>query len=133
MIYSPKYKGKITVPDNPIQIADAALYLMKHEAVARHQGSVRAEPGPVRSDDQSAEEAEAADQGVLGPRRGEISLFKNGDAVVGASWPYQTNTLIADKAPVKDLIPTEGATGWLDTWMVSAHTKNISCAYKWLA
>src|SRR3954447_9550630 len=28
-IYSPKYKGKVTVPDNPIQIADAALYLMK--------------------------------------------------------------------------------------------------------
>ena len=28
-LYSPKYKGKVTVPDNPIQIADAALYLMK--------------------------------------------------------------------------------------------------------
>src|SRR5207253_4570927 len=28
-IYSPKFKGKVTVPDNPIQIADAALYLAK--------------------------------------------------------------------------------------------------------
>ena len=28
-IYDPKYKGKVTVPDNPIQIADAALYLSK--------------------------------------------------------------------------------------------------------
>ena len=28
-LYSSKYKGKITVPDNPIQIADAALYLSK--------------------------------------------------------------------------------------------------------
>jgi putative spermidine/putrescine transport system substrate-binding protein len=28
-IYSSKYKGKVTVPDNPIQIADAALYLSK--------------------------------------------------------------------------------------------------------
>jgi len=28
-IYSPAYKGQITVPDNPIQIADAALYLAK--------------------------------------------------------------------------------------------------------
>ncbi|MCW2929224.1 MAG: transporter, periplasmic spermidine putrescine-binding protein PotD, partial [Actinomycetia bacterium] len=27
MLYSPKYKGQVTVPDNPIQIADAALYL----------------------------------------------------------------------------------------------------------
>ena len=29
LLYSSKYKGKITVPDNPIQIADAALYLSK--------------------------------------------------------------------------------------------------------
>src|SRR3954451_3686189 len=28
-IYDPKYKGKVTVPDNPIQIADAALYLSR--------------------------------------------------------------------------------------------------------
>ena len=28
-IYNPKNKGKITIPDNPIQIADAALYLSK--------------------------------------------------------------------------------------------------------
>ena len=47
-LYSPKYKGKITVPDNPIQIADAALYLSKTQAGPRHQGSVRAEPGAVR-------------------------------------------------------------------------------------
>ena len=29
VIYNQKYKGQITVPDNPIQIADAALYLTK--------------------------------------------------------------------------------------------------------
>src|SRR4051794_13063618 len=29
VIYSNKYKGKVTVPDNPIQIADAALYLSR--------------------------------------------------------------------------------------------------------
>jgi putative spermidine/putrescine transport system substrate-binding protein len=63
----------------------------------------------------------------------EITMFKNGDAVIGASWPYQTNTLIGTKAPVSDLVPKEGATGWLDTWMVSAKTKNLDCAYKWLA
>ena len=63
----------------------------------------------------------------------EIDLFKNGDAVIGASWPYQTNTLKAAGAPVEDLVPKEGATGWLDTWMVSSHTKNLDCAYKWLA
>ena len=32
VIYDPKYKGQITVPNNPIQIADAALYLEKTKA-----------------------------------------------------------------------------------------------------
>jgi putative spermidine/putrescine transport system substrate-binding protein len=34
---------------------------------------------------------------------------------------------------VKDIVPKEGATGWLDTWMVSSKTKNMDCAMKWLA
>ena len=38
------------------------------EAVARDQGSVRAEPDPVQRGDRVAEEAEAADQEVLGAR-----------------------------------------------------------------
>ena len=31
VIYSKKYAGKITIPNNPIQIADAALYLSVHQ------------------------------------------------------------------------------------------------------
>src|SRR5512146_1696611 len=34
-IYGSQYKGKVTVPDNPIQIADAALYLMKTKPALR--------------------------------------------------------------------------------------------------
>ena len=62
----------------------------------------------------------------------EIDLFKNGDAIIGASWPYQTNTLRAAHAPVADLIPKEGATGWADTWMLSAKSKHVNCAYMWM-
>src|SRR5881397_3717340 len=31
-LYDSKYKGQVTVPNNPIQIADAALYLMKTQS-----------------------------------------------------------------------------------------------------
>jgi putative spermidine/putrescine transport system substrate-binding protein len=33
---------------------------------------------------------------------------------------------------VAESIPTEGATGWADTWMLSAHAKDPNCAYKWV-
>ena len=35
--------------------------------------------------------------------------------------------------PVKEIIPKEGATGWLDTWMLSAKAKHPNCAYAWYA
>jgi putative spermidine/putrescine transport system substrate-binding protein len=131
-LYSAKYKGKITVPDNPIQIADAALYLSK------------AKPSLGITDpyELNQKQFDAAVLLLKGQKplikkywalaSDEIDLFKNGDAVIGASWPYQTNTLAADKVPVKDLIPKEGATGWADTWMLSAHAKHPNCAYMWL-
>jgi putative spermidine/putrescine transport system substrate-binding protein len=63
----------------------------------------------------------------------EVSLFKNGDVTIGASWPYTTGLLQAAKVPVKEIIPKEGATGWLDTWMLSAKAKHPNCAYSWYA
>ena len=33
---------------------------------------------------------------------------------------------------MKDLIPKEGATGWADTWMLSANAKHPNCAYMWM-
>ena len=133
VLYSKKYKGKITVPDNPIQIADAALYLSK-----KNPSLGIKDPYELNQKQFDAAVALLKRQKPLVKKywalaSDEIDLFKNGDAVLGASWPYQTNTLIADKAPVADLIPREGATGWADTWMLSSHAKHPNCAYKWMA
>jgi len=131
-IYDPKYKGQISVPNNPIQIADAALYLSKTK------------PSLGISDPYELTEAQlSAAAELLKAQRplikkywalasDEIELFKNNDASIGAAWPYQQSTLQADKVAVKSLIPSEGATGWADTWMLSAHAKHPNCAYKWV-
>jgi putative spermidine/putrescine transport system substrate-binding protein len=131
-IYDSQYEGKVTVPDNPIQIADAALYLSR----------TRPELGIEDPYALTEEQLDAAIDLLRSQRplikkywslaSDEIDLFKNGDAVVGASWPYQTITLQDSGAPVRDLIPREGATGWADTWMLSANARNPNCAYKWM-
>jgi putative spermidine/putrescine transport system substrate-binding protein len=131
-IYSPKYKGEITVPDNPIQIADAALYLSKTKPSLGIT-----DPYELTMPQLNAAVALLKQQRPLIVKywalaSDEIDLFKNGNAVIGASWPYQTNTLQADHAPVKDLIPKEGATGWADTWMLASHAKHPNCAYMWM-
>ncbi len=132
VIYSPKYKGAITVPGNPIQIADAALYLSK------------AQPSLGITDPYELTEAQLdAAVKLLKQQRplikkywalssDETELFKSGDVVVGSAWPLTTTTLLADKAPVKEAVPSEGVTGWADTWMLASKSKHPNCAYKWV-
>src|SRR4051794_4124310 len=131
-IYSPKYKGKITVPDNPIQIADAALYLSKTKPSLGIKDPYELNSTQFNATISLLKKQKPLIKKYWALASDEVSLFKSGDAVVGASWPLQTITLQNAKSPVKDLIPKEGATGWADTWMLSAHAKHPNCAYKWM-
>jgi len=132
LLYSPRYKGKITVPDNPIQIADAALYLMRTQKSLGIKDPYELNSKQFDAAINLLKTQKPLVKKYWGLASDEIDLFKSGGVVLGASWPYQTNTLAADKVPVKDLIPKEGATGWADTWMLSAHAKHPTCAYMWM-
>jgi len=131
-IYDPKYKGQITVPDNPIQIADAALYLSKTQPSLGITDPYELTMPQLNAAVNLLKQQRPLIKKYWALASDEIDLFKNGDAVIGASWPYQTNTLQAAKVPVKDTIPVQGATGWADTWMLSTHTKHPNCAYLWM-
>jgi putative spermidine/putrescine transport system substrate-binding protein len=131
-IYSSKYKGRITIPDNPIQIADAALYLSRTKPSLGISDPYELTQTQFNAAVDLLKKQHPLIKKYWALASDEIDLFKNGDAVIGASWPYQTNTLQADKVPVKDLIPKEGATGWADTWMVSVHAKHPNCMVKWI-
>jgi putative spermidine/putrescine transport system substrate-binding protein len=52
--------------------------------------------------------------------------------VVGTTWQVIANLAQSEKAPVAVTLPKEGATGWSDTWMVSAKSKHKTCAYKFI-
>jgi putative spermidine/putrescine transport system substrate-binding protein len=132
VIYNPKYKGQVTVPDNPIQIADAALYLKTHQPSL----------GITDPYELTQPQFQAAVSLLAGQRpliekywdlaSQEIFDFKNGNAIIGAGWPYQVSTLKADKFPIGSEIPSEGATGWADTWMLAAKAPHPNCAYMWM-
>jgi putative spermidine/putrescine transport system substrate-binding protein len=131
-LYDSKYKGKVTVPDNPIQIADAALYLSKKDPSLGIKDPYELNQSQFDAAVNLLKQQKPLVKKYWGLASDEIDLFKSGDATIGASWPYQTNTLADAKVPVKDLIPTEGATGWADTWMLSSKAKHPNCAYLWM-
>ena len=60
------------------------------------------------------------------------AAFANGDVSLGAIWPVDTLALQAKKVPVKEVIPTDGATGWADTWMLAKKAPHPNCAYLWM-
>jgi putative spermidine/putrescine transport system substrate-binding protein len=132
VIYDPKYKGQITVPNNPIQIADAALYL------ETAQPSLKiTDPYELTQTQFNATINLLKQQKPLVPKywnlaSDEINLFQSGTTVVGAAWPYQTITLQQNKTGVADTIPSQGATGWADSWLLATKAPHPNCAYKWM-
>jgi putative spermidine/putrescine transport system substrate-binding protein len=126
------YRGKVTAYDSPIYIADAALYLMKHQPDLGIKN-------PYALDDKqfnAAIDLLKKQNQLIGEYWSdytkEIQAFKSGDSVLGTTWQVITNLAQADKAPVQAILPDEGATGWSDTWMVSAKSKHPNCAYLWM-
>jgi len=115
-----KYAGKVTAYDSPIYIADAALYLM------------RTQPDLGIKDPYALDQKQNVSEYWSNYLK-EAQAFQTGDSVIGTTWKIIEQTAAAEKAPVKAILPTEGATGWSDTWMVSAKADHPNCAYAWMS
>ena len=131
-IYDPKYRGQITIPDNPIQIADAALYLSKTRPALRIKDPYELTKAQLDAVVALLRQQRPLVKKYWGLASDQIDLFKNGGSTIGASWPYMLSQLKAAKVPVSTVTPSEGVTGWLDTYMVSSEAKHPNCAYKWM-
>jgi putative spermidine/putrescine transport system substrate-binding protein len=124
------YAGQLTGYDDPIFIADAALYLMTHNP----------DLGITDPYELTTEQLDAAVQLLQAQKpmitkywslyTDEIDGFVNGSMVAGTAWPV--NLTYSKDAPAAAVIPTEGVTGWADTWMISANAAHPNCMLKWM-
>jgi putative spermidine/putrescine transport system substrate-binding protein len=125
------YAGSITVYDSPIFIADAAMYLMAHNP----------DLGITDPYELSQEQFDAAVD-LLKTQAGmvvrpwalftdEIDGFVDGSMLVGTAWPYNLSLAELD-APVDAVVPSEGVTGWADTWMISTNAPHPNCMLMWM-
>ena len=127
-----KYAGKVTAYDNPIYIADAALYLKNHKP----------DLGITNPYELDQKQFDAAIDLLKQQRKNigeywsdytkEQAAFANGDSKIGTTWQVIANLLAADKVDVGTTLPQEGSTGWSDTWMISSKAKHPNCMYKWM-
>jgi len=125
------YKGKVTAYDSPIYIADAALYLMKHQPALGITNPYALDATQLAAA-VTLLKAQRANVGEYwSDYLKSIQSFETGNSVVGTTWQVIKNSMSA-KASVDAILPSEGATGWSDSWMVSSTSKHVNCAYKWL-
>jgi putative spermidine/putrescine transport system substrate-binding protein len=126
------YKGKISIYDSSIFIADAAVHLMK----TRPDLGIK---DPYQLTQAQFDEAIKLLQGLVANEptywagvTDQVTSFTAGDVVVGTTWQYQVNLLQTDKQPIDAVLPDEGSTGWSDTWMIAKNAKHPNCMLLWM-
>jgi putative spermidine/putrescine transport system substrate-binding protein len=133
-----KYKGKISVYDDPIYIADAAVYLKAHQPDLGISNPYELDEDQFNAAVDLLKQQRPNVGEYWASFTKQISSFANGDDEVGTTWQYQYFTLLADGQPVasspasQGFVPAEGATGWSDTWMISSQAAHPNCMYLWM-
>ncbi|HET8638639.1 MAG TPA: ABC transporter substrate-binding protein [Solirubrobacterales bacterium] len=133
-----KYKGKISQYDDPMSIAEAALYLKMHEPKLGIDDPYELNDEQFEAAVQLMQEQRPLVGEYWSEAEKQISAFANGDSEVGTTWQYQYFALKGEGKPVaaspasQGFLPEEGATGWSDTWMISSEARHPNCMYEWM-
>ncbi len=125
-------KGKISPYDDAIYIADAATYLMATQPDLGITNPYSLDQTQFDAAIALLEQQKPLVAEYWGDYLKQASGLASGSISQGQGWQLTANTANADGEKVGATKPSEGATGWSDTWMVAKDTKNINCSYKWL-
>jgi putative spermidine/putrescine transport system substrate-binding protein len=133
-----KYSGKISAYDDPIYIADAAVYLKAHQPDLGIDNPYELDEDQFNAAVDLLKQQKPNVGEYWSDALKQISAFENGDDTVGTTWQYQYFALKGENEPVaaspesEGFLPSEGATGWSDTWMISSEAAHPNCMYMWM-
>jgi putative spermidine/putrescine transport system substrate-binding protein len=133
-----KYKGHISQYDDPMSIAEGALYLKKHEPKLGIENPYELNEEQFDAAVELMKEQAPNVGEYWSSAEQQIEGFTNGSNQVGTTWQYQYFALKGENQPMEaspasqGFVPEEGATGWSDTWMISSHAKHPNCMYMWM-
>jgi len=125
VLFDPAYAGKISLPDNPMTIADVALWLGKSDPY-----------------DLSDQDLALVKEHLLALRpsvrkfwttAGELAnLFQSGEVTLAHAWPLTYTQLSNEGFPIGSVSPSGKLTGWTDSWMISKNSRRADAAYQWI-
>ena len=133
-----KNKGKISQYDDPMSIAEAAVYLKAHDPELGIEDPYELNEEQFEAAVEMMKEQRPLVGEYWSEAEKQISSFASGDIQVGTTWQYQYFALKEEGKPVaaspasQGFLPEEGATGWSDTWMISSQAEHPNCMYMWM-
>ncbi len=127
-----RYAGRITLPDSPMTIALAAVYLK-----ATRPSLGIADPYELNGSQFAAAIA------LLKSVRPSITKYTSSDpqvisdlasssAVLGAVLPRHVDLLARAGRKIASAAPAQGTTGSTEFWLMNAQAPHPNCMYKWL-
>jgi putative spermidine/putrescine transport system substrate-binding protein len=133
-----QYKGKISQYDDPMSIAEGAVYLKFHEPSLEIENPYELNEEQFEAAVNLLKEQQPNVGEYWGEAAKQIQAFGSGDDELGTTWQYQYFALLEEGVSVaaspasEGFLPKEGATGWSDTWMISSKAKHPNCMYEWM-
>ncbi|HEV7184831.1 MAG TPA: extracellular solute-binding protein [Leifsonia sp.] len=126
VLWDPKYKGQIALIDDPtVLVPITALYLGEDP---QNPDMAKVTPALQKLKDNAKLTYSSTDDLAKAIASGSVVAgIGNSDGVGGLIAGHVTGA-----TNFKYEIAKEGAVGWIDNWAISAKTKNLDLAYKWL-
>lgn len=124
--------GRVSVYDNAIYIADAALYLMATQPDLGITNPYALDETQFAAAIALLEQQEQLVGQYWAAYTDQQAALEGGTVLAGTTWQVIVNIAQANGATIDAVKPVEGATGWSDTWMVSTKAANPNCALLWM-
>ena len=124
--------GAVSVYDSPIYIADAALYLMAHQPELGITNPYALDETQFEAAMLLLAEQESLTSQYWALYTDQQAGLEGGSVLAGTTWQVIVNLATGNGAKIDAVKPSEGATGWSDTWMISSKAKHPNCMYKWM-
>ena len=131
-VWSGEYGDKVSIYDSADYIADAALHLKTTQPDLKITNPYQLNDAQFAAAIKLLEAQRDAGAQYWASYTDQMALYTSGDVVTGTSWQLQANLLQAEDQPIAGIVPTEGSTGWSDTWMIATKAKNPNCMYMWM-
>jgi putative spermidine/putrescine transport system substrate-binding protein len=126
------YKGKISIYDSSIFIADAALHLQTTTPSLGITDIYQLNDAQFSAAVDLLKTLNSNKPLYWGTAADQVQSYQSGDVVVGTTWQYQVNQLQAASQPIAAVLPDEGSTGWSDTWMEYSQAAHPNCMLLWM-